>query len=70
MSFYISKSQYCSAVQCPKMLWMKQHMPDEFDSSVMNEAVLVQGSEVGDLAMGLSTPSVRRYSGGCVRSGL
>lgn len=53
MSLYISKSQYCNAVQCPKMLWMKRHMPDEFDPSVMNEAVLVQGSEVGDLAMGL-----------------
>ena len=53
MPLYISKSQYCNAVQCPKMLWMKRHMPDEFDSSVMNEAVLVQGSEVGDLAMGL-----------------
>lgn len=53
MSLYISKSQYCNAVQCPKMLWMKRYMPEAFDPSVMNEAILVQGSEVGDLAMGL-----------------
>ena len=53
MALYISKSRYCSAVQCPRMLWMHMHMPDEFDSSVMNESVLTQGNEVGDLAMGL-----------------
>lgn len=50
---YLSKSRYCSAVQCPKMLWLKKNRPDEFDDSVMNEAVLQTGNEVGDLAMGL-----------------
>lgn len=53
MSIFLSKSKYCSAVQCPKMLWMSKNMPDEFDSSAMNEAVLETGNEVGDLAMGL-----------------
>lgn len=48
----LSKSRYCSAVQCPKMLWMAQHMPEHFDGSVMNEAILNTGNEVGDLAMG------------------
>ena len=53
MSIYLSKSKYCSAVQCPKMLWLKENKPDEFDSSVMNDAILEKGNEVGDLAMGL-----------------
>lgn len=50
---YISKSKYCSAVQCPKMLWMHLYKKELFDDSVMNEAILQQGSDVGDLAMGL-----------------
>lgn len=49
----LSKTTYCSGVQCPKMLWLKKNKPEEFDTSVMNEAVLQTGSEVGDLAMGL-----------------
>lgn len=53
MKLYLSKSKYCSAVQCPKMLWMKQNKPEEFDESVMNQVVLDNGSEVGDSAMGL-----------------
>ncbi len=53
MSFYLSKSKYCSAVQCPKMLWLKKHKPEEFDASVMQESVLETGNQVGDLAMGL-----------------
>ena len=50
---YLSKSKYCSGVQCPKMLWLKKNKPEAFDDSVMREAVLQTGSEVGDLAMGL-----------------
>ena len=50
---HLSKSKYCSGVQCPKMLWLKKNKPEEFDESVMNQAVLETGSEVGDLAMGL-----------------
>ena len=49
----LSKSKYCSGVQCPKMLWLKKNKPEEFDESVMNQAVLETGSKVGDLAMGL-----------------
>ncbi|MBO4580174.1 MAG: hypothetical protein J5715_08485 [Clostridiales bacterium] len=49
----LSKSKYCSGVQCPKMLWMHKNMREEFDDSVIDEAVLAQGNEVGDLAMGL-----------------
>lgn len=53
MSIYLSKSKYCSALQCPKMLWLNKNRPEAFDSSVMNESVLETGNEVGDLAMGL-----------------
>lgn len=53
MELNLSKSKYCDAVQCPKMLWMKQNKPEEFDESVMNQVVLDNGSEVGDSAMGL-----------------
>ena len=53
MELHLSKSKYCNAVQCPKMLWMQTNRPELFDDSVMNQAVLDNGSEVGDLAMGL-----------------
>ena len=53
MPFALSKSRYCNAVQCPKMLWLHKYMPEEFDESVLNEAVLETGNKVGDLAMGI-----------------
>ena len=48
----LSKSRYCSGIQCPKMLWMKKNMPEAFDESVMNEAVLATGTRVGEVARG------------------
>ena len=53
MSFNLSKSKYCQAVQCPKLLWLSKHKKEAFDDSVINQGVLDTGSEVGDLAMGL-----------------
>ena len=53
---HISKSEYCSGVQCPKMLWLKKHKPELFDNSILNQAILETGSAVGDLAMGLFGP--------------
>lgn len=53
MSLYLSKSKFCNAVQCPKMLWLHKNKPEEFDNSVLNQSVLESGNEVGDLAMGL-----------------
>ena len=55
---FLSKSKYTSGIQCPKMLWMRQNMPEQFDDSVMNEAILQQGSAVGDIAMGYYGPFV------------
>lgn len=48
----LSKSRYTRGVQCARMLWLGEHCPELFDCSVMNEAVLATGNEVGDLAMG------------------
>lgn len=53
MALNLSKSKYCSAVQCPKMIWLKKNKPEVFDDSVMNQSILETGNEVGDLAMGL-----------------
>ena len=50
---HLSKSKYCSAVQCPKMLWLMKNRPEAYDDSVLDQAVLDRGSAVGDLAMGL-----------------
>ncbi|NLG10408.1 MAG: DUF2779 domain-containing protein [Coriobacteriaceae bacterium] len=48
----LSKSRYTRGVQCARMLWLNEHHPELFDDSVMNQAVLATGNEVGDLAMG------------------
>ena len=48
---YLSKSKYVSGMQCPKILWMNRNLPEAFDDSVMDEALLATGNEVGDLAM-------------------
>ena len=56
MPLHLSKSQYCNAVQCPKMLWLRKKRPELFDDSVMDEHVLATGNRVGDLAMGLFGP--------------
>ena len=53
MAFYLSKSKYCNAVQCPKILWLQKHLPEAADTAVTNEALFDAGNQVGDLAMGL-----------------
>lgn len=53
MQYSISKSRYCSGLQCPKILWLKTHRPEAFDQGCMNQSVLDAGLAVGDLAMGL-----------------
>lgn len=45
----LSKSKYCNAVQCNKMLWLYKNKPEE-ECSVDNSSVLDNGTEVGELA--------------------
>ena len=49
----LSKSRYTAFCQCPKNLWMKVYKPEEATKDASLEARFAQGSEVGDLAMGL-----------------
>lgn len=49
MTFSMSKSKYCKGIQCPKILWMDENMPDEAVITA-SDAVLRTGTEVGDLA--------------------
>ena len=53
MPLYLSKSKYCTAIQCPKILWLRENMPEEADNTVVNEVILGTGNQVGDLAMSL-----------------
>ena len=52
MSLHLSKSRYCSALQCPKMLWLNDNMP-EMCVSTANQTAIENGYLVGDLARGL-----------------
>lgn len=46
---YLSKSKYCNAVQCKKMLWLDKNCPNE-KVEVSNQSVLDNGTDVGILA--------------------
>lgn len=48
----LSKSKYCNAIQCKKMLWLDYNKP-EVKEDVNNNSVLEQGTEVGILARDL-----------------
>ena len=48
----ISKSQYVSYCQCPKILWLRKHRPELIPEDTSNERTIV-GNEVGELAKGL-----------------
>jgi len=47
----LSKSKYCNAVQCNKLLWLDTNKPEEKEE--LNESVLDNGTEVGELAKDL-----------------
>ena len=48
----LSKSEYCRAKQCNKILWLDKNKP-EYAEAIANDSVLENGSEVGKLAKGL-----------------
>lgn len=49
---YLSKSKYCRAKQCNKMLWLDKNMPEVLQQTA-NEDILRNGIKVGELAKGL-----------------
>ena len=48
----LSKSKYCSALGCPKKLWMGKYKPEEAVSKA-RDSVFKNGTAVGNLAKGL-----------------
>ena len=49
---YLSKSKYCRAVQCNKMLWLDKNKPEEA-MDLNNESIFETGTKVGELAKGI-----------------
>ena len=53
MAFNLSKSRYCTAVQCPKQLWLKINKPEAWEECSDSQIWKDSGSRIGDLAMSL-----------------
>lgn len=51
--FYFSKSKYCLAWQCSKLLWLSKYRPELRPEDPSLQARFEEGNVVGDLAMGL-----------------
>ena len=49
---YLSKSKYCNAIQCNKMLWLDKYKK-EYKEEVSNSSVLDNGTDVGIIAQDL-----------------
>ncbi|MEE3343597.1 MAG: DUF2779 domain-containing protein [Bacilli bacterium] len=54
---YLSKSKYCNAIQCPKILWLDKNKPQEKED-ISNQSVLDNGTEVGIIAKDLFGPHI------------
>lgn len=50
---YLSKSKYCKFCQCPKIIWLQKHKPEEEYFDPQSKSLMEKGNEIGDLAMGL-----------------
>ncbi len=51
--FYFSKSKYCLAWQCPKLLWLSKFKPELKPEDPSLQARFDAGNVIGDMAMGL-----------------
>lgn len=51
MKYGLSKSRYCKGIQCPKILWMDENMPEQADD-VVPENIVKTGTYVGEVARG------------------
>ena len=54
---YLSKSKYCNAVQCKKMLWLNKYKPEE-KVELNNDAVFENGTIVGTYAKSMFGPFI------------
>ncbi len=52
----ISKSAYMRGIQCPKMLWLDKHKPEQKVIPPETRVILDAGNEFGDQAMGMFGP--------------
>lgn len=50
---YLSRRQYCSAMQCPKMLWLQNNRPEAFDDTWQACTPFVKENEVSHQAKSL-----------------
>lgn len=48
-NIYLSKSRYCKAKQCNKILWLDKNKPEEAVPKT-SDSVLENGTKVGELA--------------------
>lgn len=55
---YLSKSMYAKGYQCPKILWMRAHMPEQYDPGVEDTFHMNAGNDAGDMAMAFYGPFV------------
>ena len=55
-AMHLSKSKYCSGVQCPKMLWLDKHRPGLRVIPPEIQARLDAVNDFGDRAMGMFGP--------------
>ena len=51
-NIYLSKSKYCKAVQCNKILWLNKYKPEEAVQTA-RQSVFDNGTKVGEIARGL-----------------
>lgn len=49
---YLSKTKYCRAIQCLKMLWMDKYKPEEAEQTTPDN-IFETGTRVGELAKGI-----------------
>ena len=54
---YLSKSKYCNAIQCKKMLWLNKYKPEE-KVELNNDAVFENGTIVGTYAKSMFGPFI------------
>ena len=51
--FYFSKSKYCLAWQCPKLLWLNKYKPELKPEDPSLQARFDESNVVGDIAIQL-----------------